>query len=71
MKQQAEQEKTNMSLEQRQQESIMQPEIEAEHHINALFGELVGILKNPNLTPEVNLKQRKAVCKKFLTIQQS
>lgn len=45
MKQQAEQEKTNMSLEQRQQESIMQPEIEAEHHINALFGELVGILK--------------------------
>lgn len=63
---QAEQEKANMSLEQKQQQSIMQPELEAEHYINKLFGEFVGILENPNLTPEVNLKQRKAVCKKIL-----
>ncbi len=58
---QAEQEKANMSLEQKQQQSIMQPELEAEHYINKLFGEFEKIATNQSLTTEVQLKKAKAI----------
>lgn len=58
---QAEQEKANMSLEQKQQQSIMQPELEAEHYINKLFGEFEKIATNQSLTTEAQLKKAKAI----------
>lgn len=58
---QAEQEKANMSLEQKQQQSIMQPELEAEHYINKLFGEFEKIETNQSLTTEAQLKKAKAI----------
>lgn len=58
---QAKQEKANMSLEQKQQQSIMQPELEAEHYINKLFGEFEKIATNQSLTTEAQLKKAKAI----------
>lgn len=58
---QAEQEKANMSLEQKQQQSIMQPELEAEHYINKLLGEFEKIATNQSLTQEAQLKKAKAI----------
>lgn len=60
-KQRAEQEKEAMSLEQKQQQSIMQPELEAEHYINKLFGEFEKIATNQSLTTEAQLKKAKAI----------
>lgn len=60
-KQRAEQEKANMSLEQKQQQSIMQPELEAEHYINKLLGEFEKIAANQSLTTEAQLKKAKAI----------
>lgn len=58
---QAEQEKANMSLEQKQQQSIMQPELTAEHYINELFSKIKGIATNQSLTQEAKQKKAKAI----------
>ena len=58
---QAEQEKANMSLEQKQQQSIMQPELTAEHYINELFSKIEGIATNQSLTQEAKQKKAKAI----------
>lgn len=63
---QTEQEKANMSLEQKQQQSIEQPELTAYNYVNKLYERLFELENNQHLSNINKTKKQKPICVELL-----